>query len=188
MTNKRPSLTELIRMNRSFGRLLDRRCAPGGSKLYGVDEKPVDVIETSPPKIIHIGSRLWQNERVEIECGNGTNAFGYNTTKHPQWLDWNLTPKELQLVLGTNYDFMDNSYSGPNWGNLRKLFIANTRIRTDYNAFEFGDGHEEVINNEVYLPIVCYQITKKRFKELSNTPEELASLVEEVRFERGGKK
>jgi hypothetical protein len=180
-----PPLDELIMMNETFGRLLERRPMSGKSRLYGVDGKPVEPIETSGPKILHLGDRIWQNDRVEIQLENGNIIPGYDTTKHPQWLDWVLTPTELQLVLGTNYNFMDNTYAGPNWGNLRKLFLANNLIRSDYNAFEFGDGYEEVIDEQVYLPIVCYKITDERFKELSNTINGKKSLIDAVKRERG---
>jgi hypothetical protein len=172
-----PSIKELITWHNQFGRMLE----PNGrrTKLYGVDGKEVRYIERSRP------TYFWTTEMERDSEGRCLESIDTLRLNCPDGRKRNLTYPECDLVLGSNYHVIDQSYSSPSPRIRKIVFSADLKRPDKYNAFELGEDVN--MQGEVLNTIIYYRISHQRFRELRDYQTNIDSLVEAVKSERANK-
>jgi hypothetical protein len=179
-----PSIRELIRWHNKFGRMLEPN--EKGTKLFGVDGKEVEFTKRSFAKSYSF-QPVWEGYDTDLGYCHLKRKDGsecrFRVTSSGDSVHEYLTYAECDLVLGSNYQVIDNNYSSPGPDIRKVLFHANYHMDLgDYNAFENGNWSSS--GRDITLPVIYYRIPQQRFRELRDCQNNLARLVEAVREER----
>ena len=183
-----PSLRELTKWHNEFGRILKPN--QKRTKLFGIDGKEVEFTERSMPQHLHFQNRIRDGERLLDNNLDYSHLIRTDGSRSDFRLDcpdgkWGfLTYAECDLVLGSNYYVIDESYSSPGPRIRKIVFKANEWMAKDYyNSFELGASFNE-FEEGITTDIIYYKIPEQRFRELRDWKTSRDSLVNAVKGER----
>lgn len=181
-----PSIRELVEWHNRFGRMFktnERR-----TKLFGVDGKKVSFTERSKPEYVTLIER--DSDGKLLDTPHGYSSVRKRADGSECWfrladlgseINVYLTYAECDLVLGSNYYLIDQSYSSPGPFIRKVLFKADQGRADKYNAFEIGTPVSCV---DITIPVIYYRIPQQRFRKLRDYQTNLDALVEAVKAER----